>query len=131
MDLPKELFLECAWKVSVTELLCTYTFYESPTLLDDRTWTVSNDARLDGSTHFIMIAEEQYPGYNDVFEHVFEAMAASLTKGTSHVQETFTNVLEQQRTKQTEIALKVNAKREILFHSGSVVVTLKFRNRRN
>ena len=57
-----------------------------------------------------------------------------VTKRTSHVQETFRNVhffkLEQQRLKWVEIALKVDAKQEILFRSGSVVVTLQFRNRR-
>ena len=57
-----------------------------------------------------------------------------VTKETSHVEETFRNVhffkLEQQRIKQLEIALKVDAEREILFRSGSVVVTLQFRNRR-
>ena len=44
---------------------------------DDRTGSVSNDAPLDGGTHFLTIAEEQYPGYYDVFEHVFEATIAS------------------------------------------------------
>ena len=57
-----------------------------------------------------------------------------LTKRTSHVQETFKNVhffkLEQQRIKQVEIALNVDAEQGILFRSGSVVVTLQFRNRR-
>ena len=57
-----------------------------------------------------------------------------VTKRTSHVQETFKNVhflkLEQRRIKRIEIALKVDAEREILFRSGSVVVTLQFRNRR-
>ena len=80
VDLPKELFLEGAWEVGVTELLYTHTFYEPATFAlttDDRTWSVSNDARLDGGTHFITIAEEQCPGYYDVFEHVFEAMVAS------------------------------------------------------
>ena len=38
--------------------------------------------------------------------------------------------LEQQRIKQLQIALKVYAEREILFRSGSVVVTLQFRKRR-
>ena len=55
-----------------------------------------------------------------------------VTKRTSHVQETFRNVhffkLEQHRIKPVEIALKVDAEQEILFRSGSVVVTL--RNRR-
>ena len=57
-----------------------------------------------------------------------------VTKETSHVQETFMNVhffkLEQQRIKQLEIASKLDAEREILFRSGSVVVTLQFGNRR-
>ena len=57
-----------------------------------------------------------------------------VTKRTSHVQETFRNVhffkLEKQRLKRVEIALKVDAEQEILFRSGSVVVTLQFRNRR-
>ena len=57
-----------------------------------------------------------------------------VTKRASHVQETFRNVhffkLEQQRIKRVEIALKVDAEQEILFRSGSVVVTLQFRNRR-
>ena len=57
-----------------------------------------------------------------------------VTKRTSHVQESFKNVhffmLEQQRIKQVEIALKVDAEQEILFRSESVVVTLQFRNRR-
>ena len=57
-----------------------------------------------------------------------------VTKRTSHVQETFRNVhffkLEQRRIKRIEIALKVDAEQEILFRSGSVVVTLQFRNRR-
>ena len=72
--------MEGAWEVGVTELLYTHTFYEPPrfTLTTaDRTWSVSNGARLDGGTHFITIAEEQYPGYYDLFEHVFEAMVAS------------------------------------------------------
>ena len=55
-------------------------------------------------------------------------------KETSHVQETFRNVhffkLEEPRIKELEYALKVDAEREILFRSGSVVVTLQFRNRR-
>ena len=49
------------------------------------------------------------------------------------VQETFQNVhffnLEQQRIKQIEMVLKVDTEREMLFRSGSVVVTLQFRNR--
>ena len=57
-----------------------------------------------------------------------------VTKRTSHVQEAFKNVhffkLEQRRIKRIEIALKDVAEREILFRSGSVVVTLQFRNRR-
>ena len=57
-----------------------------------------------------------------------------VTKRTSHVQETFRNVhffkLEQRRIKRVEIALKVDVEQEILFRSGSVVVTLQFRNRR-
>ena len=57
-----------------------------------------------------------------------------VTKRTSHVQESFKNVhyfkLEQRRIKRLEIALKVDAEREILFRSGSVVVKLQFRNRR-
>ena len=57
-----------------------------------------------------------------------------VTKRTSHVQETFRNVhffkLEQRRIKRVEIALKVDAEQVILFRSGSVVVTLQFRNRR-
>ena len=57
-----------------------------------------------------------------------------VTKRTSQVQETFRNVhffkLEQQKIKRVEIALKVDAEQEILFRSGSVVVTLQFRNRR-
>ena len=55
-----------------------------------------------------------------------------VTKRTSHVPETFRNVhffkLEQLRIKRVEIALKVDAEQEILFRSGSVVVTLQFRN---
>ena len=31
VDLPKELFLEGAWEVGVTKLLCTHTFYEPAT----------------------------------------------------------------------------------------------------
>ena len=58
-----------------------------------------------------------------------------VTKRTSHVQESFKNVhffkLEQQRIKQVEIALNVDEEQEILFRSGSVVVTLQFRNRRD
>ena len=80
VDLPKELFLEGAWEVGVTERLYTHTFYESPRFTltaDDRTLPVSNGAHLDGGTHFITIAEEQYPGYYDVFEHVFDAVSAS------------------------------------------------------
>ena len=50
-----------------------------------------------------------------------------VTKETSNVQETFKNVhvfkLEQQRIKQLEIALKLDAEREILIRSGSAVVT--------
>ena len=57
-----------------------------------------------------------------------------ITMETSHVQESFKNVhffkLEQRRFKRIEIALRVDAEREILFRSGSVVVTLQFRNRR-
>ena len=56
-----------------------------------------------------------------------------VTKETSHLQVWFKNVhffkLEQQRIKRIEISLKVDAEREILFCSGSVVVTLQFRNR--
>ena len=66
--------------MGVTEPLYTHTFYEPATFAlttDDRTWSVSNDARLDGGTHFITMTEEEYPGYYDVFEHVFEAMVAS------------------------------------------------------
>ena len=80
VDLPKELFLEGAWEVGVTELLYTHKFSVSATFAvttDDRMWSVSNDARLDGGTHFITITEEQYPGYHDVFQHVYEAMVAS------------------------------------------------------
>ena len=79
VDLPKELFLESSWEVGVTELLYTHTFYESPRFTltaDDRTLSVSNRARLDGGTHFVTIAEEQYPGYNDVFELEFDAVSA-------------------------------------------------------
>ena len=42
-----------------------------------KVYTVSNGAHLGGGTHFITIAEEQYPAYYDVFQHVFNAMAAS------------------------------------------------------
>ena len=61
---PKELILESDWEVGVTELLYTNTFYESPRFkltTDDRTWSVTNGARLDGGTHFTTLAEEQYP----------------------------------------------------------------------
>ena len=87
VDLPKELFLEGAWEVGVTEPLYTHTFYESPRFTltaDDRTLSVSNEARFGGTTHIITIAEEQYPGYYDVFEHVFDAMAARF-EGFSNV----------------------------------------------
>ena len=82
VDLPKEIFLEGAWEVGATELLYTHTFSKPATFAlttGDRTWSISNDARLDGGTHFITIAEEQYPGYYDVFKHVFEAMVASVS----------------------------------------------------
>ena len=49
VDLPKELFLEGAWEVGVSELLYTHTFYEPPRFTltaDDRTLSVSNGARL-------------------------------------------------------------------------------------
>ena len=65
----------------MTELLYTHTFYEPATFaatMDDRTWSVSNGARLDCGTHFINIAKEQYSAYYDVFENVFEAMVANL-----------------------------------------------------
>ena len=58
----------------------THTFYESSRFTltaDDRILSVSNGARLGGTDHIITIAEEQYPGYYDVCEHVFDAMAAS------------------------------------------------------
>ena len=83
VNLLKGLFLEGAWKVGVTELLYTHKFYEPATFAltkDDPTWSVSNDARLDGGTHFI--AEEQYPGYYDLFEHVFEVIIASLVEAS-------------------------------------------------
>ena len=66
VDLPKELSLEGAWKVGVTELFYIHTFYETVTFAlttDDHTWSVSNDTRLNGGTDFITIAEEQYPGW--------------------------------------------------------------------
>ena len=87
VDLPKELFLEGAWEVGVTELLYTHTFYESPRFTltaDDSTLSVSNGARLGGTTHIITISEEQYLGYYDVFEYVYNAMVASF-EGFSNV----------------------------------------------
>ena len=89
VDLPKELFLEGAWEVGVTELLYTHTFYESPRFTltgNDRTLSFSNGARLGGTIHMITIAEEQYPGYYDLFEHVFDAMAASFEGFSTVVQ---------------------------------------------
>ena len=83
----KELFLEGAWEVGVSELLYTPTFYEPPRFTltaDDRTLSVSNGARLEDTTHMITIAEEQYPGYYDVFQHVFDAITASF-EGFSNV----------------------------------------------
>ena len=69
-----------AWEGDVTEPLSPHTFYEATRFTltyHDRTWSVSNGAHLGGGTHFITITEGQYPGYYDVFEHVFDAMAAS------------------------------------------------------
>ena len=80
VDLLKDLFLEGAWEVGVKELLYTHTSLESPRFTltaDDRTLSVSNGARLGRTTHIITIAEEQYPGYYDVFEHVFDTTVAS------------------------------------------------------
>ena len=80
--------LEGAWEVGVTELLYTHRFYEPPRFtltVDERTWSVTNRSRLDGGTHFFTIAEEQYSGYYDVFEHVFDGVSAS-SKGVPEVE---------------------------------------------
>ena len=70
----------CFWKVHgkwVSRNFSTLTAAKVYTHAGDRTLSISNGAHLEVTIHIIKIAEEKYPGHYDVFEHVFDAMAAS------------------------------------------------------